>query len=72
MNKPSELQLRILRSLYINQSAHLGGDGMAPVLSVARALVRKGLAIEIRSSFFWITKAGKEYVEQNAIRKMTP
>ena len=63
--EPSALQMRILRNLYANHTAHLGGDGMAPVLSAARALVRKGLAVEARSSFFGITDAGRKFIEKD-------
>ena len=44
-----------------NGMRQVGGDGMAPYLQSCRALVRKGLLIEVHTSYFALTEEGEKH-----------
>lgn len=57
----TETQKRLMRWLrkQPNQMGQIAGNGQAPYLQSARALVRKGLLIEWRTSQFATTDEGR-------------
>lgn len=65
--KLSETQEKVLRALskWPNGHGQVGGHCGAPRLQAARALVRRGLLIEYRTSQFAITKAGDKWLEEH-------
>ena len=68
---PTEAQLsptqqKVLRRLgrqHAGDHGQIAGHGMAPYLSAARALARKGLAITFRTGCYHITPAGRAVLE---------
>jgi hypothetical protein len=62
MNKPlSEMMKRTLRMVYRapNHRRQIAGYGMAPFLSAANALVRRGLLQSYQTGNFYVSDAGK-------------
>lgn len=60
-------QARVMRHLY-SQPNHMGqiaGHQMAPFISSARSLVRKGLLLEYRTSQYSVTDEGKKWINAN-------
>ena len=67
----SETQKRVLRMLVkwpYSVERQLAGKGMAPFLSAANALVRKGLATSYLTGCFAATDAGRELAEALGIK----
>jgi hypothetical protein len=62
----SPTQQRVLRivSKAPNGQRQIAGHGMAPFLSAARALVRKGLLRSWQTGHYCITDEGEAYMKQ--------
>ena len=62
----SEFQITLLRSLAKNQTGRqIAGRGMAKWLSVANALCRRGLVASCRTGSFFVTDAGRKWLNDN-------
>jgi hypothetical protein len=62
----SETQIKVMRILAKRSGeVQLAGHGMAPYLSAARALVKKGLAKTWHTGKYAATDDGKKYYEEN-------
>jgi len=57
--------LRVSRCPY---DVQLAGYGRAPLLSAARALVRKGLLGSYQTGCFYLTKAGEKFVAEGGAK----
>ena len=62
----SATQIKVLRMLAKSQcEVQIAGHGMAPYLSAARALVRKGFAKTWNTGKYLATAEGNKYYDEN-------